>query len=376
MIFRFDLAARALGLSLARFRPLHFLFVLGFGVVVAALGLLGLAGMLLDELLQPGYRHARVERPVYIVATPRSGTTWLHRLLCLDPQFTWIKLYETLFPSALLMRLVQAVSRIDRLVGGPLHRSAGWISRKAFAGWEGIHHTGLDRAEEDEMIWLWPLLSPAIVLLFPWPADFPESFFPDRLPPSTRSRLARYYRRFLQRHQHVHGGARTLLAKNALMGGRVETVLEAVPDARFVLLVRDPAEAIPSMLSMFTVPWRAHSPGIRLDGPEVRSFAESAVTYYRRLQELRTELAPERLLAIRYDDLVADPGAQVERIYRHFGIALTEEVREELSAELARSRSHRSGHDYSLEQFGLSPAWVRERLPDVYEEWGFEPAGR
>jgi hypothetical protein len=376
MVFRFDLAARALGLSIARFRVRHFLSVLVFGVVVTALGLLGLAGMLLDELLQPRYRRARVERPLYIIATPRSGTTWLHRLLGLDPQFSSIKLYQTLLPSAVLWRLVQGVSRADRMVGSPLHRLAGWVSRAGFSGWEGIHHTGLDRSEEDEMVWLWPLLSPAIVLLFPWPADFPESFYPDRLPPPARSRLARYYLRFLQRHQHVFGGGKTLLAKNALMGGRVETVLEAVPDARFVLLVRDPAEAIPSMLSMFTVPWRMHSPAIRLDGPEVRSFAEHAVSYFRRLQELRRELPPERLLAIRYDDLVTDPGTQVERIYRHFGIALSEETRQELTTELARSRGHRSGHEYSLEQFGLSRAWVGERLPEVYDEWGFEPAGR
>ena len=59
-----------------------------------------------------------------------------------------------------------------------------------------------------------------------------------------------------------------------------------------------------------------------------------------------------------------------------FGITLTEAVRRDLGTELARSRTHRSGHEYSLEQFGLSRAWVRERLPEVYDEWGFEPAGR
>jgi hypothetical protein len=327
--------------------------------------------MLLDEVLQPGYHRARIERPIYIVATPRSGTTWLHRLLCLDPQFTWVRLYETLLPSAVLMRVVQGLSKADRVVGSPLHRFAGWISRRAFAGWEGIHSTGFDRAEEDEMIWLWPMLSPAITLLFPWPADFPESFFVDRLPAAGRSRLARYYLRFLQRHQHVYGGGRTLLAKNALVAGRVEAVLEAVPDARFVWLVRDPAEAIPSMLSMFTVPWQVHSPGLSLAGPEVKAFADGAVAYYRRLQALRNELGPDRVIAIRYDDLLADPGSQVERIYRQFGITLTEAVRRDLGTELARSRTHRSGHEYSLEQFGLSRAWVREQLRDVCDDWGF-----
>jgi hypothetical protein len=371
MNFRFDLAARALGLSLIRFRPLHFVYVIVVGGLFAMLGLVALAGALLDELLARGYRRARVERPIYIIATPRSGTTWLHRLLCLDPQFTWFKLYETLLPSVVLVQAVKGISKLDRLLGGPLHRLNAWISRKAFAGWEGIHQTGFDRAEEDEMIWLWPLLSPALLMLFPWPADFPEALFPDRLPSATRRRLAGYYRRFLQKHQYVRGGSRTLLAKNAMIGGRLETVLDAVPDARFILLVRDPAEAIPSMLSMFTVPWRRHSPQLRLDGPEVQAFAEMTAAYYARLHTLNRDLGPDRVLALRYDDLVADPSGTVERIYRHFDLPLTGECRGVLSAELARSRGHRSEHAYSLEQFGLTRAWVRERLPEVYATWGF-----
>jgi hypothetical protein len=371
MVFRLDLAARALRLSVARFRPRHFLFVVALGTVLVALGIVVLAGRLLDELLQPGYRRARVERPLFIIATPRSGTTWLHRLLGLDPQFTSIRLFETLAPSAVIFRLATGLSRLDQLVGAPLHRFAGWISHRGFAGWEGIHHTGLDRAEEDEMVWLWPLLSPAIALLFPWPADFPESFWPDRLPAGQRSRLARSYLRCLQRHQYVFGRGRTLLAKNALLAGRVETVLEAVPDARFVWLVRDPAEAIPSMLSMFTVPWRAHSPQVSLDGPEVRAFAEAGAGYYRRLHELHGELGPERVLAIRYADLLADPDVQLERIYRHFGLEWTDEVRRAIAGELAGARGHRSTHEYSLEQFGLSRGWVRDRLGDVCDAWGF-----
>lgn len=363
MIFRFDLAARALGLTVTRFRPRHALFVLGFGLAFVLLGLVALVGELLDELLERKYRRVRVAAPIYIVATPRSGTTWLHRLLGLDARFSTISLYQTLLPSAVLFRLVRGIGVADRRLGSPLRRLAAWISRKGFAGWEGIHQAGLDRSEEDEMVWLWPLLSPAIMLLFPWPAAFPESFWVDRLPEGARSRVARHYRRFLQRHQHVFGGGRTLLAKNALLAGRVETVLDAVPDARFVLLVRDPAEAIPSMLSMFTVPWRAHSPGIRMDGPEVRAMAEAAASYHRRLGALPEELGPDRVLVIRYEDLVADAATQVERIYARFGLDLTGPVRAAIAAEVGRNRGYRSAHRYSLEEFGLDPEWVRERFP-------------
>ena len=36
---------------------------------------------LFDDLLFPGYRSQEVKQPVFIIGNPRSGTTFLHRLL-------------------------------------------------------------------------------------------------------------------------------------------------------------------------------------------------------------------------------------------------------------------------------------------------------
>lgn len=38
------------------------------------------------------------------------------------------------------------------------------------------------------------------------------------------------------------------------LGGRIRTIMSALPDIRIVSLVRHPYEAIPSMLSMFSIP--------------------------------------------------------------------------------------------------------------------------
>ncbi|MEM6704121.1 MAG: sulfotransferase, partial [Acidobacteriota bacterium] len=38
-------------------------------------------GFLLDELFYRGYRRVRIERPLFILGLPRSGTTHLHRTL-------------------------------------------------------------------------------------------------------------------------------------------------------------------------------------------------------------------------------------------------------------------------------------------------------
>src|SRR5688572_25933586 len=40
----------------------------------------------LDEVFHRGYKNTAVKQPVFIIANPRSGTTYLHRLLAMDSE--------------------------------------------------------------------------------------------------------------------------------------------------------------------------------------------------------------------------------------------------------------------------------------------------
>ncbi len=132
-------------------------------------------GRALDHVIYPGFRKQPIERPVYVIGSPRSGTTFLHSLLALDHEpFTSLKLYETLPPSILLCRLAELAGRIDRLLGRPFGRLMNRIERKAFAGWDDVHATALGRHEEPEGTWVLRTLTPAIYLLFPFLDELPE----------------------------------------------------------------------------------------------------------------------------------------------------------------------------------------------------------
>ena len=49
-------------------------------------------GHVVDDLFFRGYQQQTVQAPLYIVTFPRSGTTFLHRLMCLDEErFTFLK---------------------------------------------------------------------------------------------------------------------------------------------------------------------------------------------------------------------------------------------------------------------------------------------
>ena len=66
---------------------------------------------------------------------------------------------------------------------------------------------------------------------------------------------------------------------------------------------------------------------------------------------------------IDYTDLVQDPLETVQRIYHFFGDLLSSEAVNKMEQWIAANPQNKHGvHKYSLEQFGLSEAAIRERI--------------
>ncbi|MFW6051864.1 MAG: sulfotransferase family protein [Myxococcota bacterium] len=332
-------------------------------------------GFALDDVLFPGHRDHPVVAPTFIFANARSGTTLLHRLMSLDEE-RWAapKLYQSLFPAVTWHRAFAGLDQIDRRTGRHLRKLVDRVNDEYLGpGWEGIHELRLDKAEEDEAAWLWPLLTTTITLLFPDADRFERALRLDRVEPETRARYMAYYESIIQRLLYAAGGDRTFLNKNVFFAHRIGAVLERFPDARFIYLVRHPYDAIGSMLQMWYVAWEAHSPDIPKDSEYSRAMGQVAVDYYRLALDARGLIPPEQFHLVRFADLVADPRRAVERIYAHFGIPMTDVYAARLKEATAGAGAFKSrGHQYSLEEFGISRDDVYAQLRDAFEEFGFE----
>lgn len=328
-------------------------------------------GQGLDDLFFRGYRARPVRAPVFVIAFPRSGTTFLHRLMCLDSeQFTFHRTYQTLLPAVSLYKLVGLLAALDRRLAALLPRLVRWFSRDLFTGWHGIHSVGLLRAEEDEGVFLYPAHTPVFYMLFPFMERFRDLEFVDDLPPETRQRVMDFYQGCLRRHMYaVHAEGepeRTLLVKNVHSTGRIRSILERFPDARFVFIVRDPNQAIPSLLSLYYAAWQMHSPDISKDSPEARALAQMGYRYYRYLQEMCGAMPSEQYICVGFEALIEDPEGTIERIYDHLGLDWSEAFRERLQAAIRERADDHSTHEYSLQEYGLSEQEVYEELREVF----------
>ena len=206
------------------------------------------------------------------------------------------------------------------------------IDRRLFTAWNGIHRVGLRADEEDENLFVYSLVSPALYMLFPAILAIPELIDLSGFTPKTLRRLAHDYRETVRRLLYVTGGERTPLIKNVLLPSRLPVAKLAFPNARYVHIIRDPREAIPSAVSLFYAMWQTHSPAIAADSPPTRALAEMFLKHYRLLCDEAQKQPPESWIQVRFEALVADPVGTVSGIYDALGLTVTPRFRERLAA--------------------------------------------
>ena len=332
-------------------------------------------GFLLDDLLVPGYREIRVRAPLFVVGMPRSGTSFLQRVLARDRErFTTLRLWElVLAPSIVERRFWLALGRVDRAVGRPLHRLLTAAQGVAFRFMEDVHPVRFDEPEEDYFLLLPVFACFLQVVAFPDDPRTWELAAFDELPRRDREALLDFYRGCVQRHLHVVGRDRRLLSKNPSFTPMVRSLASAFPEARFVCCVRDPREAVPSLLSSLepaarTLGWSVREPAYR------DRFVEMMAYYGEHALRALPEAAPDRHVFVPLDRLSRDVEGVVLDAYAHLGLRTSEDFRRSLRERARASRAYESSHTYRLASFGLDEEDLVDRFQNLMETFGWSDA--
>jgi hypothetical protein len=160
-----------------------------------------------------------------------------------------------------------------------------------------------------------------------------------------------------------------------MYSGRVASLLEAFPDARIIVNVRDPNETIPSLLKLMRASWKELGWDPERQRQCLKILAEQSWhTYLHPIEYL--DAHPEVPGAIvDYRDLITEPAATIERIYRDLGWTMSDAYREILAGEGKRARDHQTRHRYSLEEFGLEADAIRTELGSLFERFQWDSPG-
>ena len=341
----------------APLRPHRLLFLLVLFPLGVALQLVHWLGFLADDLFFRGWRKAVPRGPVFITGLPRSGTTFVHRLVAEDrEQFSTFASWEVvLAPSVTEKRILRALARLDERVGGPLRKGVRALVRRLSGEFGEIHEVGPEAPEEDYLCLLPVGGCFLLSLAFPHRNEFRRLADMPSLPEGLRRDLVGYYRRCLQAHQFVRGRGRRILSKNAAFASWVPELRREFPDAAFLLCIRDPRSGLSSQLSSI-------APARRVFGADPQGEAAAALfprVFTDGYRILADEVAEEAVSAPRKGalldqaDLRADPEGCLRAALERLGIAPGKGLERALSAEGQRESPHRSGHRHRVEDFAV-----------------------
>lgn len=321
-----------------------------------------------QESRHPRIAEQPVERPLFITGLPRSGTTFLHKLLAQDSTNLVPRCWQTIYPY-------------------PGHPAAG---RGAGPERVGRQLRAFER------------IAPELRSLHPFDAHSPQecteitahTFTSLRFDitheiPSYRRWLARvghsaayrFHRRFLQHLQHQAGTAADAARRRWVLKSpdhvfALDSILEVYPDARIVFVHRDPLKVLASSCRLTEVlrrPFTRHVDRLRI-GEQVRTDWSAAAAKLIAASDPDTPWTAARTFHIHYRSLVADPFGTVVALYRHFGLPLAESAAAAIRGLIAeRPRGGYGRNAYRFDHYGLDPAREARRFRDYMLRFQIEP---
>jgi len=291
-----------------------------------------------------------IAAPIFIVGLQRTGTTMLQRLLAADPGLRALASWEALNPAPLPRR---PWHRRDPRIGRAVLAEKGlrYLAPDFFA----IHPVEAEAPEEEVILLDYSFLSTVAEATLHVPS------FAAWLEAQDQTPAYRYLRKMLQLLQWQTRGDRWIL-KTPHHLEWIDTLLAVFPDARIIQTHRDPVKTLASFCSMI-----AHGRGVFSDELDPR---EVGAHWWRKTRRQVDRAMAARdvataggaggaFLDVSYYELMADPMAQVQRIYDFIDRPLEPRVRDRMVASRRDNPQHKHGqHRYRLEDFGLDRAAV------------------
>jgi hypothetical protein len=182
--------------------------------------------------------------------------------------------------------------------------------------------------------------------------------------------LARFERamlHFVRLLTFASSGKRVLL-KSPPHTGRIEVLARLFPGARFIHITRNPYAIFPSTTRL----WQSMDEVQGLQFPKYASIDdyvfECLTRMYRGFEDQRQRLPKEAIYDLRYEDLVANPVAEIGKIYQALDLGDYAPVRGAIAVAAAGQKDYQTNKhemDESLK------ATIRQRWSEYFERYGY-----
>jgi len=292
----------------------------------------GSAHSLLAKLQQAAFAEriesANSPAPVFLVGFWRSGTTFLHELFSCDPRFGFPSTYACLNPAHFLLTEPWVRERAARQARRPMdNMQYSWTS-----------------PQEDEFALLLmgapspyeALFVPSLMLSPRWLLDVRAR---GQAAPDHWKQALLQFLRMLTIQQ-----GKAMLLKSPSHGFKLPVLPSIFPEARYVIIERNPYEVFASNLNLWCkllemYSWESYLP------EEIEAFVLAAYLIHEEAIAEGTGLISARSVArVSYEDLIADPIAQMKRLYLELEIQDFPSVQPKMQEYVTRVSDYKRNH--------------------------------
>lgn len=318
------------------------------------------------SLLQPvedrRYRKLLADKPlemdpVFILGHWRSGTTFMHNVFSCDKHFGYNTTYQTVFPNLMLF-------------GQPFFKkNMAWLMPDKRPTDNMELKVDLPQEEEFALSNMMPYTYYNFWFLPRHMQEYCDKYllFND----ITEEERAVFKDTFLKliKISLWNTGGSQFLSKNPPHTGRIKTLLEMFPNAKFIYLMRNPYTVFESTRSFFTNTIRP----LRLQDITDREIEDNFVEVYRKLffkYEEEKSLIPEgNLIEVKFEDYEKNAFEMTEHIYRTLSIPGFGESRAEIEKYVSRKKGYKkNAYKYDDRTVKI----VEDKWRFALEKWDYQ----
>jgi hypothetical protein len=307
----------------------------------------------------PGILESKLERPVFILGLPRTGTTTLHQLLQHDPDSQVLEYWLGVVPQPRPPRAEWAANPDYQRVAEVLR-----LTYEADPGLRALHDVSADGPGECRFVFRHLFMDDSYDHTAYVPS-YREWF--DQQP---MDRVYRWYHDVLKLIQYPETGRRWVLKYPPHLRC-LEELFREFPEACIIQTHRDPAKVIPSFASLL-----AHFTAVYEDDVDPKHYGRLAARLWidRLPQGIRDR---ERLgresqfFDVHFREVLDDPVGTLRRAFDAFGMPLSETAQQNMQGWIDAHPAGRHGaHNYTAEEFGLDAGELSEAFAAYRERFG------
>lgn len=312
--------------------------------------------MRLAQLALHGHQISRTpipDDPIFILGHWRSGTTFMHELLSVDERFVSPTTCQCFCANHFLLTQ-QAISKLLWFMI-PSRRPMDNVS----AGW--------NEPQEDEFaLCAMGLPSPYLRMAFPNGRDEYLDYLDMNLGPANLNEWKAGMNEFLRRL--AMSSDKRIVLKSPTHTGRLQLLAEMFPNAKFVHIVRNPYDVVPSTIRL----WKSLDDVQGLQIPQHEHLTDYVHRAYARMyggfRNQRSLIDNNRIIDIKYEDLVEDGCGILQTVYERLGLGDFESVRPQLQAALDGKRNYKR-NQHSLDDSLV--ASINENWRQYFEDYDY-----